>query len=85
MITFTTLEELKSFIRMSVGEEQDFDIEVKLDARYFPLDDLFDPTKSEPLLGWNTYMNPEKIKENELSVRLSQHVPVPDDALPMAY
>ena len=28
---------------------------------------------------------PEKIKDNALSVRLSQHVPVPDDALPMAY
>ena len=79
------LEELKAFIRMSVGSEQDFDIEVKLDNRYFSLDDLFDPTKSEPLLGWNTYMNPEMIDNNSLSIRLSQHVPVPDEALPMAY
>ena len=79
------LEELKAFIKLSVGEEQDFDIEVKLDAQYFPLDDLFDPAHTEQLLGWTTYMNPEMIKDNALSIRLSQHVPVPDDALPMAY
>ena len=79
-----TLEELKAFIRMSAGAEQDFDLEIRLCDKYFSMDNIFDPTKSEPLLGWNTYMNPELIDGDELSVRLSQHVPVPDDALPLA-
>ena len=79
------LEELKAFVRMSVGAEQDFDIEIQLCDDYFPLANLFDPTQSEPLLGWNTYMNPELIDGHSLSIRLSQHVPVPDDALPLAH
>jgi len=79
------LEELKAFIRMSAGSEQDFDIEVKLDEKYFPISDLFDSRKSEPMLGWNSYMNPDQIEGGSLSIRLSQHVPVPDDALPLAY
>ena len=80
-----TLEELKSFIKMSVGIEQDFEIEVRLSNENISIRELFNENNSTVLLGWNSHINPEILDENIISIRLSQDIPTPVDTLPMAY
>ncbi len=80
----STLEELKSVIRLSAGTEYDFEIEVKLDEEYLDLQDMFSPEKSSTQLGWSLYLNPDMIDAGSVSIRLSQDVQTPDDALPLS-
>ena len=80
-----TLEELKSFIKMSVGGEQDFDIEIQLSDEHVPLKELMKSEDYEPLLGWNTYIDPDRLSGDSISIKLSQEIAVPNDDLPMAY
>ncbi|MAD44719.1 MAG: type VI secretion system baseplate subunit TssG [Oceanospirillaceae bacterium] len=78
------LEELKSFIRMSVGAEQDYEIEVHLEDSKLPVQELLEPDQFQGLLGWNTYINPERVDGRNITIRLSQDIPTPVDALPLA-
>ena len=80
-----TLEELRSFIRMSAGSEQDFEIEVRLNDDNLSLRNLLESDGNMGLLGWNTHVNPENLDGKMISIRLSQEIPTPLDALPMAY
>jgi len=78
------LEELKSVIRLSVGGEQDFEIEVRLKDEYLDLKQMFKNEESSGQLGWSSYLNPESIEADSVSVRLSQDPQTPDDALPLS-
>jgi len=80
-----TLEELKSFIRTSVGSDQDYEIEVRLHDSTLPVKELLEPDQFQGILGWNTYINPGRVEGRDITIRLSQDIPTPVDALPMAY
>lgn len=79
------LEELKSFIKLSVGGEQDFDLEIKLSDDVIPLKHLFESENYRPLLGWNTHTDPDRLHGESLTIKLSQDIAVPDDDLPLAH
>lgn len=79
------LEELKSFIKLSVGGEQDFDIEIQLSDDQIPLKHLFESENYRPLLGWNTHTDPDRLHGESIAIKLSQDIAVPDDDLPLAY
>jgi type VI secretion system protein ImpH len=78
------LEELKSFIKLSVGGEQDFDLEIKLSDDQIPLKHLFESENYRPLLGWNTHTDPDLLDGQSITIKLSQDIAVPDDDLPLA-
>lgn len=80
-----TLEELKSFIKMSVGTEQDFEIEVRISGADACADAFFANEQGMGVLGWSTCIDPQKVNAESISIRLSQEIPTPVDALPMAY
>ena len=70
----TLLEKLKSFIHLSVGPEQDFDIEVRVLDEFVCLKNVCNPSNSPMLLGWNTVTSPMTINKKMLSIKLSQDI-----------
>lgn len=70
----TLLEKLKSFVHLSVGPEQDFDIEVRVLDDFVCLKDVCNPNHNRMLLGWNTVISPSTITKKSLSIKLSQDI-----------
>lgn len=79
------LEKLKCFVRLSVGVEQDFDIEIRVFNDNVSLGNICNPDNTRLLLGWNTVTNPKAVNKNSFIIRLSQDVRLSDDSIPLAH
>ena len=66
------LEKLKRFVRLSVGVEQDFDIEIRALSKHLSLQNVCRPTNHPVRLGWNSVTNPLQVNRESITIHLSQ-------------
>src|SRR5690554_8218748 len=66
------LEKLKCFVRLSVGVEQDFYIEIRVFNDNVSLGSICKPDNTRLLLGWNTLTNSKAVNKKSFIIKLTQ-------------
>lgn len=61
----TAYKPMKSIIRFMVGEELDFDVQLKLKAREVPGTVLTTRAKRRPMLGWASFLKTKPFKKDD--------------------
>jgi type VI secretion system protein ImpH len=66
----TAYKAVKSIIRFMVGEELDFDVQLKLKAREVPGTILTTRARRRPMLGWTSFLKTKPFEEDDEQVIL---------------
>jgi type VI secretion system protein ImpH len=66
----TAYKAMKSIIRFMVGEELDFDVQLKLRAKEVPGTILTTRAKRRPMLGWTSFLKTKPFKKDDEQVIL---------------
>jgi type VI secretion protein, VC_A0111 family len=66
----TAYKPVKSIIRFMVGQELDFDIQLKLKAKEVPSTILTTRAKRRPMLGWTSFLKTKPFKQDDEQVVL---------------
>ena len=72
--TGTAYRPLGSIIRLMVGEETDYDVQLILQARQVPSTVLTTRAKRRPMLGWTSFLKSEPFENDDEQVTLSLDV-----------